>query len=262
MLMCALLIAVPVTTESASAAVATNRTAKAKISGWVTVQNGEKKYYKKGQYLKGCKKIEKNYYYFGPKGVMKTQDITSHGVTYFIERNGHVLGCRKGSRYMAPDGRKLNKKQTAELRAYQNARKVVARITTSDMTDAEKLQRCFVWMQSNGFATQGRLSAGGKFWYAFNANQLFMRRRGNCISYACAMAYMAKVIGYKEVYICSRGTKQQSFHTWTEINGVVYDSYFANRRDADKYYGIKYDDFEYGVVFRQKLPEKYSWLSK
>lgn len=45
MLMCALLIAVPVTTESASAAVATNRTAKAKISGWVTVQNGEKKYY-------------------------------------------------------------------------------------------------------------------------------------------------------------------------------------------------------------------------
>ena len=72
MLMCALLIAVPVTTESASAAVATNRTAKAKISGWVTVQNGQKKYYKKGQYLKGCKKIEKNYYYFGPKGVMKT----------------------------------------------------------------------------------------------------------------------------------------------------------------------------------------------
>ncbi|MFR3881465.1 MAG: transglutaminase domain-containing protein [Lachnospiraceae bacterium] len=189
---------------------------------------------------------------------MKTQDITSHGVTYFIERNGHVLGRRKGSRYMAPDGRKLNKKQTAELRAYQNARKVVARITTSDMTDAEKLQRCFVWMQSNGFATQGRLSSGGKFWYAFNANQLFMRRRGNCIPYACAMAYMAKVIGYKEVYICSRGTKQQSFHTWTEINGVVYDSYFANRRDADKYYGIKYNDFEYGVVFRQKLPEKYS----
>ena len=45
-------------------------------------------------------------------------------------------------------------------------------------------------------------------------------------------------------------------------NGVVYDSYFAKRRDADKYYGIKYDNFEYGVVFRQKLPEKYSWLSK
>ncbi|MFB0921819.1 MAG: hypothetical protein QMB62_13230, partial [Oscillospiraceae bacterium] len=49
-------------------------------------------------------------------------------------------------------------------------------------------------MQSNGFATQGNLSSGGKFWYAFNANQLFMRRRGNCIPYACAMAYMAKVI--------------------------------------------------------------------
>lgn len=56
MLMCALLIAVPVTTESASAAVATNRTAKAKISGWVTVQNGQKKYYKKDSILKAAKK--------------------------------------------------------------------------------------------------------------------------------------------------------------------------------------------------------------
>ena len=61
MLMCALLIAVQVTTESESDAVAKNRTEKDKISGWVTVQNGQKKYYKKGQYLKGCKKIEKNF---------------------------------------------------------------------------------------------------------------------------------------------------------------------------------------------------------
>lgn len=259
--MCALLIAAPVMTESVDAAT-TQKTAKAKMSGWVTAQNGQKRYYKNGKFLKGCRKIGNNHYYFGPRGVMKTQDITVHGVTYFIENNGHVLGRRKGYRYMAPNGKKLNKKQTAELRAYQNARKVVARITTSDMTKAEKLQRCFTWMQTNGFATQGSLSSGGKYWYAFNANQLFMRRRGNCIPYACAMAYMAKVIGYENVYICSRGTKQQNLHTWTEINGVVYDSYFANRRDADKYYGIKYAGFEYSVVLRKKLPEKYSWLSK
>lgn len=56
MLMCALLIAVPVTTESASAAVATNRTAKAKISGWVTVQNGRKSTIKKDNILKAAKK--------------------------------------------------------------------------------------------------------------------------------------------------------------------------------------------------------------
>ena len=52
-LMCALLIAVPVTTESASAAVATNRTAKAKISGWVTVR---KSTIKKDSILKAAKK--------------------------------------------------------------------------------------------------------------------------------------------------------------------------------------------------------------
>ena len=55
-LMCALLIAVPVTTESASAAVATNRTAKAKISGWVTVQNVRKSTIKKDSILKAAKK--------------------------------------------------------------------------------------------------------------------------------------------------------------------------------------------------------------
>ena len=231
-------------------------------AGWYRQKNGKKKYYRDGQYVTGQQKIGKYVYMFSKYGNMIKRDITIHKVRYYIASNGHILAWKKGGKYYTATGKRMNSTKAVEFRAYQNARKVVARITTSDMTDAEKLQRCFVWMQSNGFATQGRLSSGGKFWYAFNANQLFMRRRGNCISYACAMAYMAKVIGYKEVYICSRGTKQQSFHTWTEINGVVYDSYFANRRDADKYYGIKYDDFEYGVVFRQKLPEKYSWLSK
>ena len=231
-------------------------------AGWYRQKNGKKKYYRDGQYVTGQQKIGKYVYMFSKYGNMIKRDITIHKVRYYIASNGHILAWKKGGKYYTAMGKRMNSTKAVEFRAYQNARKVVARITTSDMTDAEKLQRCFVWMQSNGFATQGRLSSGGKFWYAFNANQLFMRRRGNCIPYACAMAYMAKVIGYKEVYICSRGTKQQSFHTWTEINGLVYDSYFANRRDADKYYGIKYDDFEYGVVFRQKLPEKYSWLSK
>ena len=84
---------------------------------------------------------------------------------------------------------------------------------------------------------------------------------GNCVPYACALAYMAKVIGYRNVYVCSRGTKAENLHTWTEINGIVYDSYFAKRRNVNKYYGIRYNKFDYQCALRQKLPEKYSWSS-
>ena len=94
-----------------------------------------------------------------------------------------------------------------------------------------------------------------------NANEIFERRRGNCVPYACALAYMAKVIGYRNVYVCSRGTKAENLHTWTEINGIVYDSYFAKRRNVNKYYGIRYNKFDYQCALRQKLPEKYSWSS-
>ncbi len=44
------------------------------------------------------------------------------------------------------------------------------------------------------------------------------------------MAYMAKVIGYNNVNVCSRDTRARNHHTWTEINGRVYDSYFGKRR--------------------------------
>ena len=72
---------------------------------------------------------------------------------------------------------------------------------------------------------------------------------------------VAKVIGYRNVYVCSRGTKAENLHTWTEINGIVYDSYFAKRRNVNKYYGIRYNKFDYQCALRQKLPEKYSWSS-
>ena len=89
-----------------------------------------------------------------------------------------------------------------------------------------------------------------------NANQIFERKIGNCVPFACAMAYMAKVIGYRNVYLCSAGTREDDYHTWTEINGRVYDVFGAKRWGVNEYYGVNYNRFKFTRVYKQKLPEK------
>ena len=177
--------------------------------------------------------------------------ITSGGQRKYRKNSKAVKDCR----YRAPNSKKLSSGQRSDLRAYQRARRIVNGITNSHMSKSEKLKVCYKWLiRSNGYGGWRRLSDGGNYWYAINANDLFEHRRGDCISYACAMAYMAKVIGYNNVNVCSRDTRARNHHTWTEINGRVYDSYFGKRRGIKKYYGILYKKYDYKVVFRKRIP--------
>lgn len=177
--------------------------------------------------------------------------ITSGGQRKYRKNSKAVKDCR----YRAPNSKKLSSGQRSDLRAYQRARRIVNGITNSHMSKSEKLKVCYKWLiRSNGYGGWRRLSDGGNYWYAINANDLFDHRRGDCISYACAMAYMAKVIGYNNVNVCSRDTRAGNHHTWTEINGRVYDSYFGKRRGIKKYYGISYKKYDYKVVFRKRIP--------
>ena len=141
-LMCAMLAVCPVMTETVSAANTSksNTTAKKRLSGWVTVQRGQVRYYRAGTYYKGCKRIGNYYYYFDSRGILLKKDTTVRGVTYYIESNGRVLGRKKGSQYYAPNGKRLNRNQATELRAYQNARKIVNKITNSKMSQSQKLK--------------------------------------------------------------------------------------------------------------------------
>ena len=177
--------------------------------------------------------------------------ITSGGQRKYRKNSKAVKDCR----YRAPNSKKLSSGQRSDLRADQRARRIVNGITNSHMSKSEKLKVCYKWLiRSNGYGGWRRLSDGGNYWYAINANDLFEHRRGDCISYACAMAYMAKVIGYNNVNVCSRDTRAGNHHTWTEINGRVYDSYFGKRRGIKKYYGISYKKYDYKVVFRKRIP--------
>lgn len=87
-------------------------------------------------------------------------------------------------------------------------------------------------------------------WPALYANDHFIRGRGNCHADASAFAYLAKALGYTNVYVCTDadGTTWDTPHSWTEINGLVYDPLFAEAKNYSRYYGVSYRTYELSAV--------------
>ena len=67
------------------------------------------------------------------------------------------------------------------------------------------------------------------------AKDIYKSGDGCCVSEACAFAFLAHECGYKKVYICD-----DTEHAWTEINGRVYDTLFAEIKNYDDYYNSTY----------------------
>lgn len=210
--------------------------------GWYTLKNGKKRYYRKSKYIKGLKKLGSYRYFFSMKnGVMATKDTTYKGYKYFIDDKGHVIAWRKGEAYYNQDGKRMNNDETEVFRAELNARKVIQQVTNDKMTMDEKRWACFQWtMYNKRYANIRKFTDGGDVWHALNANDYFERSSGNCLSSASSFAYLAKELGYKNVYVCADGPKSEQAHVWAEIDGIVYDPLFANSRGLDLYYKASY----------------------
>ena len=216
-------------------------------AGWYRQKNGKKKYYRDGQYVTGQQKI-------GKYGNMIKRDITIHKVRYYIASNGHILAWKKGGKYYTATGKRMNSTKAVEFRAYQNARKVVAQNTRKSMSKSQKLETCFRWVMKRYYRTWRRFSQGGKAWYAVNANDHFERGCGDCIADASAFAYLAKALGYKNVYVCTDGYRNdENSHGWTEINGRVYDPLFAEAKSYSRNYGVRYGVYPLSPVMRVKI---------
>lgn len=213
--------------------------------GWYTLKNGKKRYYRKSKYIKGLKKLGSYRYFFSMKnGVMATSDVTYKGCTYFVGNKGHITAWRKGDAYYNPNGSRMNNDEIEVFRAENNARKVIRRVTNDKMTIEEKKQSCFRWVMNNKkYANIRQFKNGSEAWFAINANDYFERGIGNCWGSASSFAYLAKVLGYNNVYICSDGTKTE--HTWAEIEGLVYDPLYAKSRGVDLFYGVSYEKYSY-----------------
>lgn len=122
------------------------------------------------------------------------------------------------------------------LATLQRAQAVVARITNESMTKEQKLKICFDYVKNAYPEIKPRIPHyTGMDWPVVYANDMFVRGAGNCCSYAAAFAYMAKAIGYEEVYCCNSGG-----HGWAEIDGLVYDPEWSKWHHVYNYFALSY----------------------
>ena len=123
----------------------------------------------------------------------------------------------------------LSDKELVEAKA----RAYMANYINDSMTREQKLRACFDSfkdkLQKNPWSPHYK----GNGWAEMYANHYFDNLYGNCISWASAFAYMAKELGYTNVYGCNTG------HAWVEINGLIYDPEWDL---AFPSYGLKYTD--------------------
>ena len=124
------------------------------------------------------------------------------------------------------------------------ARDAVRKCTRKGMTREEKLYASFHYLKDNYLEGVRRDTYTGPDWPVVYAKDLLIDGKGDCFSFGASFAYMAKAIGYEEVYACNSGG-----HGWTEIDGKLYDPEWATHSDKYSYYGMSYDepcDIAYG----------------
>ena len=221
---------------------------------WKTVE-GKKYYFKaNGQAATGSCKIKKKYYIFNEEGVFKKykseQPLTVGNNVYFVSKKGlaapgwHVY---KGKLYYTwksglcvksqkVDGITFTEdsyaKNNENARLKIKARKIVARITNSKMSKAQKRRACWNYMVKRGrfhYALKyPKLSKKG--WQRSTALNMLTTKRGNCYSFACGFAALTKEIGDKPVVICGRVSGRRDHardgmtrHSWVQIGGKNYD---------------------------------------
>lgn len=229
-------------------------TEKKEKNGWYTLKKG-KKYYKDGKYLTGLQKIGSKTYFFNSLGYMKTGTVTVGKRTYYLNDKG-VLRARKiGNVYIDGSGKRMDKARKEVFKAEQNARDVIKSVTNSKMTKSQKLRACFNWVMKKNYWSWRQLSqCNVSYWTAYYANDHFERGKGDCHADACAFAYLAKELGYKNVYVCTDGKKStKNTHSWTEINGRVYDPLFAQAKSFSRNYGVKYGVYKLYPIMRTKI---------
>ena len=188
-------------------------------------------------------KNQKHWSYFGPNGWLRTgmQNMgtasnpdgkNKQHLSYFGE-NGWLVVSKEfyhnNIHYIADAKGWLTQIKTEHEKALGKAMQLVGQLTNDSMSKREKLLKCYSYIQSTEFKRPWLPHYYGNDWPQKYANNWFDKRSGNCFSYASALGYVAKVIGYENVYCCNG-----KIHGWAEIDGLIYDT-------SKGYRGISYD---------------------
>ena len=228
-------------------------------TGWQAMGKGTKNSYNENS--------NSHMSYFGPNGWLRTglQNMgtaenpdgkSSKHQSYFggngwlVENNYFTLN---NVQYIA-DSKGWTRVVTSENdRIIVRAMQLVAKVTNNNMTGEQKLRACYDHIKNDYPEYNPRIPHySGKDWQYMYANDIFINKGGNCISYGAAFAYMAKALGYENV-VAVNGTG----HGWAEINGRVYDPEWEKHHEGS-FYNLSYDskvgEQEYKWIFASSNP--------
>jgi hypothetical protein len=94
----------------------------------------------------------------------------------------------------------------------------------------------------------------GMDWPIIYANDMLVNGVGNCLSYAAEYCFIAKAIGYDEVYACHSGG-----HGWAEIDGLIYDIEWSRHNFVYSYYALSYDT-KTDQNYKAAIAPGYAWM--
>lgn len=221
--------------------VPTQAAGKRPTNQWITKKGRVYYYNQKGKKVTGLQKIGKYQYYFDSKGVQRSGWKKIKSNYYFFR----IKSSRKA--YMVKsktiNGIKLDAKGRAskkgsnlrKLKLMVAANNIAEKITNPTMTQKEKLRKCFDYTKSAFGYTSWRPFTNKSGWELDFAEDMFFKKRGDCVSYGCAFAFLANAVGATNVYCISSGG-----HGWAEIKGKVYDPDWALVSKVDSYFAMDY----------------------
>ena len=192
--------------------------------------------YIKGKLYSGYYLNSRNKMYHAKKGSLTlTNTGLNAGTRYYSYSAKKTLKLPALTVYV--NGKAMEGMSPESLATLQRAQTVLASITTDSMSKEKKLRTCFEFVKTYQGAFPRIPHYMGMDWPVVYANDMFLNDgKGNCFSYAAAFAYLAKAIGYKEVYCCSSGG-----HGWAEIDGLIYDPERNKFDPSYSYYALSYD---------------------
>lgn len=229
-------------------------------NGTVTV-NGKKLTFDKGVLRTGMQTINGNKYYYNTSGVIQKNGIVGSDKDgwYYADKNGKIdfsysNGITQNGKDWNVMSGKATKVKTKSDKTLFRALKVVAKVTNKSMSKSQKLKACFNYTKNAYKELNPRIPHyHGSDWPIIYANDMFVDGAGNCFSYGAAFAYMAKAIGYKNVYCCNSGG-----HGWAEVDGLVYDPEWS-RHHARDYYALNYNTTK-DPNYKAAIASGYSWM--
>lgn len=198
------------------------------------------------------------WYYLHPSGAMATGWVRNRGVWYWLdpESGAMATGTRTidGISYYFNDSGAYVSSSEGKDAALERAMLELSWCTNDSMTNDQKLWAAFQHIRNDFPERNPRVPhVHSEGWETLYANDIFIGRSGNCFSCAAAMAFMAKAIGYNDVYVCNNGT-----HGWAEIDGLIYDPEQA-RWHAGTYFARPYS-MGGGKNYAGSIAAGYSWM--